>query len=65
MDDYNTWYILMFTVKRVYLISLSKIKVSEKVDFIAVKITQILVNIQEKSLDIIRIFYKKNGMNIS
>ena len=31
---------------------------SEKVDFIAVKITQILVNIQKKFLDTVWIFYK-------
>ena len=33
---------------------------SEKVDFIAVKITQNIVNIQKKFWDIVRIFYKKN-----
>ena len=46
-------------------LSLSKIKKSEKVDFIAVKMTQILVNIQKKFLDIARIFYKKSYVNIS
>ena len=33
---------------------------SEKVDFIVVKITQILVNIQKKFLYIVRLFYKRN-----
>ena len=37
----------------------------EKVDFIIVNITQILVNIQKKFMDIVRIFYKRNSVNIS
>ena len=49
IDDENILYLLMF----------QKSKMSEKVDFIAVKITQILLNTQKKLLDILQIFKKK------
>ena len=37
---------------------------SKKVDFVVVNIKQILVNVQKKLLDIVRIFYKRNCVNI-
>ena len=45
--------------------SYKNLKMSEKVDFVAVKITQILVNIHKKFFNIVRIFYKINCVNIS
>ena len=63
--EINDFYRKQTSVRQVHL-SLSKIlKISEKVDLITVKITQILVYIQKKFLDIVRIFYKTKCANIS